>query len=147
MPNLATVLKDEISRLARKEVRSQTEKIKRASTLHRRDIAAMKRQITQLERQVALLGGKVLGAPATPDTEEENGTRLRFTPKGLRSQRKRLGLSAGDYALLVGVTPQSIYNWERASSRPRKGQIATLAALRGIGKKEALARIKQLTAS
>jgi len=147
MPNLASVLKDEISRLARKEVRSQTEKMKKASSLHRRDIAAMKRQITQLERQVALLGGKVLGAPPAPAAKEENDSNLRFTAKGLRSQRKRLGLSAADYALLVGVTPQSIYNWERESSRPRKGQIATLAALRGIGKKEALARIEQITAS
>jgi DNA-binding transcriptional regulator YiaG len=69
---------------------------------------------------------------------------VRFTATGLRSQRKRLGLSATDYAQLVGVSAQSIYNWEREITRPRKEQIAILAALRGMGKKEAQARLRQL---
>jgi hypothetical protein len=48
--------------------------------------------------------------------------------------------------MLVGVSPQSIYNWEREASHPRPEQIGKLAALRGIGKREAAARLKQLVA-
>jgi predicted transcriptional regulator len=144
MPNIMVALKEEISRLARKEIRLQMEGLKKASATHRRDIAALKRQVAKLERQVALLEGRVqVEAPVVP--AEEEGTNVRFTAKGLRSQRKRLGMSAGDYSILVGVTPQSIYNWERGASRPRKGQIATLATLRGIGKKDALALLDELT--
>ena len=143
MPNIAAVLKEEISRLARKEIRSETGSLQKASAQYRREIAALKRQVTGLQRQVALLERKVLAEPiAKPDSKDN--TRIRFTAKGLRAQRKRLGLSAGEYAKLVGVTPQSIYNWERESARPRKQQVAVLAALRGIGKKEAKARLSQL---
>ncbi len=75
---------------------------------------------------------------------EVSKSAVRFTAKGLRSQRKRLGLSAAEYAKLVGVTSQAIYQWERETAHPRKKQIAILAALRGIGKKEALARLQKL---
>ena len=143
MPNIAVVLRDEIVRLARKELRSQTEGLKKASAQYRRDIAALKRQVVELKRQVSFLEGVVLEKP--PVSLAANGAaRVRFTAKGLRAQRKRLGLSAADYAQLVGVSPQSIYNWEREITRPRKEQIATLVALRSMGKREAQARLQQL---
>jgi N-acetylneuraminic acid mutarotase len=55
MPNIASVLKEEILRLARKEARSETNALKKASAQYRRDIAALKRQITDLQRKVAPL--------------------------------------------------------------------------------------------
>jgi DNA-binding transcriptional regulator YiaG len=143
MPNIATLLKDEISRLARKEIRTQTDALKKASSQHRRDIAALKRQIKDLEQQVTKLAGRTGKEATAPEATAEIAVPLRFTAKGLRSQRKRVGLSAGDYAKLLGVTPQSVYNWERGSSRPRRGQLEALAALRGIGKKEVMARLKE----
>ncbi|MGB2983538.1 MAG: helix-turn-helix domain-containing protein [Candidatus Bipolaricaulia bacterium] len=143
MPNIAAVLKDEVTRLARKEARSQTEGLKKASAQYRRDIAALKRKVAELERQVSLIEGLVLKKPAVSPVSS-SAVRVRFTPKGLRAQRMRLGLSAASYAQLIGVSPQSIYNWEREITRPRKEQIATLAALRGIGKREAEGRLRQL---
>jgi len=143
MPNIAAVLRDEVVRLARKELRAQTEGLKKASAQYRRDIAALKRQVVELERQVALLTGLVLKKkPASPVSS--GAATVRFTANGLRAQRKRLGLSAADYAQLAGVSPQSIYNWERKITRPRKEQVAILAALRGMGKREAQARLRQL---
>jgi DNA-binding transcriptional regulator YiaG len=137
-------LKDEVARLARKEIRRQTATLQKASAQYRRDIAALKRSAAGLERQVALLERKVAEQPTPGAAPAEEGARPRFTAKGLRSQRQRLGLSAADYSRLVGVTAQSIYNWERGAARPRKSQIATLAALRDIGKKEARNRLAQL---
>ena len=55
MSNIGTVLKEEISRLARKEVRSQVDPTKKTTTTHRHEIAALKRQVASLERQVTLL--------------------------------------------------------------------------------------------
>ncbi len=146
MPNIGAVLKEEISRLARKEIRQQTAILRKASAQYRRDIAALKRQVAALQRQVALLESNVLAQPReTPRAVDD--ARVRFTAKGLRSQRKRLGLSAAEYASLVGVTPQSIYNWERGRARPRKEQVVAIGALRGIGKKETRARLRQVTES
>ncbi|MBT3192495.1 MAG: helix-turn-helix domain-containing protein [Verrucomicrobia bacterium] len=146
MPNIATVLKEEISRLARKEIRSNTEAMKKASSQHRRDIAALKRQVAELERQVAGLQTGLSKEDAAKDVAPANDVRIRFTPKGLRSQRKRVGLSAAQYSKLLGVTPQSVYNWERGVSRPRASQLAELAALRGIGKKAVAAKLAKIKA-
>ena len=63
MPNIGTLLKQEISRLSRREVRTQVGATKSATAQHRRHIAALKRQVTKLERQVSLLEQRVLGAP------------------------------------------------------------------------------------
>jgi DNA-binding XRE family transcriptional regulator len=144
MPNIGTVLREEITRLARKESRGQIDSTKKATTQHRRDIAALKRQVAQLERQVALLSRKAL---ATPPAASSNATAkpVRFAAKALRSQRNRLGLSAADLGKLMGVSAQSIYNWERELARPRAEQIAKLAALRAIGKRNAADRLAKLS--
>jgi len=143
MANIAGVLRDEILRLARKEIRRQTEVLKRASAQYRRDIAEMKRRVSSLQRRLAPVEKQALRGPSARPAGPE-AERVRFTAKGLRSQRKRLGLSAADYGKLVGVTGQSIYSWERETSRPRKQQVARLAALRHTGKREVQALLAQL---
>ena len=143
MPNIGTLLREEITRLSRKESRNQVSATKKATAQHRRDIAGLKRQVAQLQRQVTQLSRKVPGAPAavSPDPSEK---RMRFGAKGLRSQRNRLGLSQSDMGTLLGVSAQSIYNWESEAARPREAQLAKLAALRGIGKRTAAQRLEKL---
>jgi DNA-binding XRE family transcriptional regulator len=68
---------------------------------------------------------------------------VRFSAKGLRSQRQRLGLSAENCGKIIGVTGQTLYNWERNEARPRQEQIAKIASLRRMGKKQVLARLEQ----
>ncbi len=54
MSNLAAVMKDEIRRLARKEVKAETATTKRWVAQHRKDITELKRQVRDLTREVAL---------------------------------------------------------------------------------------------
>jgi len=146
MPNIGSVLKEEIVRLSRKESRSQVDPTKKATAQHRREIAELKRQVAQLERQVALLSRQTLGDPARVSTEPAT-QKVRFTAKGLSAQRGRLGLSADDFGKLVGVSAQSIYNWEQEKARPRPEQLLKLAGLRTMGKREARARLEQFSAA
>jgi DNA-binding transcriptional regulator YiaG len=145
MPNIGTVLKAEISRLSRKELRAHTESTKHAVAQHRRFIAELRRQLSQLERQVATL--QRVARPASASSPAPDAKRTRFSAKGLRSHRERLGLSAGDYGRLVGVSAQSIYNWERETAAPREAQKARLAAVRALGSRAARARLEQMDAS
>ena len=143
MPNIASVLKDEISRLARKEIREQTSTLKKTSARYRKDIAEMKRQVADLQGKVGLLEQQVLkDIPSQVTTADAEG--VRFTAKGIRSQRERLGLSAANYGKLVGVSGQTVYNWEGEISRPRKQQLAAIAAVRSMSKKEAQARLEKM---
>jgi DNA-binding XRE family transcriptional regulator len=131
-------------RLSRRESRSQVEPVTKAAARHRREIAGLKRQVAQLERQVALLSRKTLGTPGAAPAAGAAPKPVRYAAKGLRAQREQLGLSAGDFGKLVGVSAQSIYNWEHEKARPRAEQLSKVAALRGIGKREARARLAQL---
>ena len=70
--------------------------------------------------------------------------RIRFVAKGLKAQRSRLDISAADYARLVGVSAQSVYNWEHGHARPGAEQLGKIAKLRSIGKREARFLLKQL---
>ena len=167
MANLASALKEEIGRLARKEIRQQTAGTAKLTNQIARDVAALKRQIQDLQRklssprpqdapkQTAVKKTTRKKAAAKPKDAKpkdakaadaapapaRQSARSRFSPKGLKADRERLGLSADNYGKLVGVSGLSIYNWEQAKARPRESSIAALVAVRGIGKREAAKRL------
>src|SRR5690606_13809384 len=144
MPSIANALNDHVRRLSRREINRETKSTRRLTTQHRRDLAELKRQVAALQKAVVFLERqeKKRGVQRPEPSAESNG--LRFRADGLRSHRSRLGLSAEQYGRLVGVTGQSIYNWEAGTSRPRRGQLPKLAAIRGWGKREALKRLELL---
>jgi len=150
MPNIATVFKAEITRLARKELRSNSDGLKKAVAAQRSEIAHLKRRIQVLEALVKRLARSSAAADARPraaasaEPAEPDASGLRFRAKGMAANRKRLGLSAADFGLLVGATGQSIYAWEAGKAKPRPQALAAIAALRGIGKREVEARLEQL---
>jgi DNA-binding transcriptional regulator YiaG len=149
MPNIGALLKDEISRLSRKEARRQATPLKKISAQQRRLIAALRKQVSSLESRLKALAsqaGKASAGRASADDAADGGKAPRFQAKGLRTLRKRLGLSAADLGKLVGVTGQSVYNWEQGKAKPRRTQIAALAALRSAGKKAVLARLSDAPA-
>lgn len=75
---------------------------------------------------------------------EADGKPTRFVAKGLVSLRKRLALSAPQLARLLGVSTQSVYNWEHKKAVPRKEQVSAIVALRPVGKKEVQQRLDAL---
>jgi DNA-binding transcriptional regulator YiaG len=135
MSSLGSALKNEITRLARKEIKAQVEPLKKANSTYRREIAELKRQVAQLSRQTKAASRP---APAVKDDDAEPAA-TRFVAKGLRSLRARLGLSAADFGRLAGASGQSVYNWESGKAVPRKSQLSVLAGLRSLGKREAQA--------
>ena len=143
MANIASLLKTEIARVARKQVRAETSVLKQAIGTYRAEIAALKRRAQALESELRRLSkAQARTEPVEAPTEPER--KLRFTAKGLASQRERLGLSAADCGLLLGTSGQSIYNWEEGKARPRARFLAAIAALRTLGKKEAASRLAAL---
>ena len=144
MSSFADQLKSEIARLARKELRAETRLLKKANAQYRADIAALKRRLADLERGMARLAkssGKT-GARQQAVTEEAApAAGLRFRAGGFASLRKKLGLSAAEMGKLIGVSAQSVYHWETGKSRPRAAQLAAIAAVRKLGKREVAARL------
>lgn len=152
MPNLATALKAEITRLARKELRVAIEGLRKTSATQRAEIASLKKKVAELEKQLksasrartASTRGAVGPQPA--EAAETDASGLRFRAAGMAANRQRLGLSAADFGLLVGATGQSVYQWEQGKTKPGKRKLAAIASLRGIGKREVAQRLAALKA-
>lgn len=142
MPNFASALKNEILRLARKEIRREGESLKKASAQYRSDIAALKRRVDALEKMRARAEKKAGQAASDYDAADGKAT-VRFSAKGLVSKRQKLGLSAAEMGVILGVSAQTIYNWEAGKSRPRAQQLEAIATLRTMGKRQIAAKLAQ----
>ena len=137
MSNVASALKEEISRIARKEIKRETAILKKSSTTYRSEIAALKRRVQELERQLrrATRGGERAVPAAANEDSVSPGTR--FSARSMASQRKRLGLSAAECGLLIGASAQSVYNWEEGKVRPRAQHLPAIYAMRSLGRRQA----------
>ena len=144
MPNLATALKDEIRRLAKREIKAATGSTKQAVAQYRRDIATLKRQVRVQQKELAFLKTQERKRLSQPQTTDEPVEGVRFSARSVRAQRQRLGLSAEDFGKLVGVSPMTIYNWEHGKGRPKNDRLAAFAALRNVGKREAVKKLEML---
>jgi DNA-binding XRE family transcriptional regulator len=143
MANIAIALKNEISRIARKEVRAETKQLKKQSAHYRSQIAALKRQIAALDKQVRRNANGARAISVAPEADDSGAGGLRFRAKGFAAHRRRLGLSAAQAGALLGVSGQSIYHWETGKAKPRASQMPAIAALRKLSKTQAEAVVAQ----
>jgi len=146
LANIASVLKDEIARVARKELRSETDTLKKSSARYRSDIATLKRRVAELEQQLSRMERLLSKGTAPIKPAVDSGKTVRFSASGLKKHRERLGLSAPMLATILGVSAQTIYNWETGTTRPNPQQIANIAVLRGMSKREVQSRLQQQAA-
>jgi len=137
MSNIASALKEEISRISRKEIRREMSSLKKSSTTHRSEIAALKRRVLDVERHLRRAGGAGQSAQPAAANEDSVAPGTRFSAKSIASQRRRLGLSAVECGLLIGASAQSIYNWEEGKARPRAQHLPAIYALRNLGRRQA----------
>ena len=111
--------------------------LKRFSKSYRSEIAALKRRVQELERQLRRTGRGGEPAVAAAANEDAVSPGTRFSARSMASQRKRLSLSASECGLLIGASAQSIYNWEEDKARPRAQHLPAIYALRKLGRRQA----------
>jgi len=130
------IIKSEIVRLARKEVRKTLVPLGR-------DIRLLKNTVSQLRKTVLVLGRlaasqqkqlkkKEVPLEATP--EEIN--KSRFSPALIRSLRRHLRISQKQLAALAGVTVGAVAVWESGKFKPKDEKKAVIVALRKLGRRE-----------
>lgn len=135
MNALTNVLKSEVSRLARKELKAEIDAIRKAAAAQRSEIAALKRdmktalaQIKRHERALAALTPKE-PLPAQPARTSS------FGPEQFAALRAKWGITQAQMAKIVGASPLSVYKWESGKVQPRAAQLERIHAVRGLGKR------------
>jgi len=146
MSDIAGLLKTEIVRLSKKVIRQYVSPLQTASVSQKRQLSALGKKVEQLERELKKLRRSVGSASSegAAAVEADAGPKIRFVAKGFRTLRSRLGLSAREMSLLLGVSMKSIYDWESGNGTPRPEHVKTIAGLRTLGKKQARARLQEL---
>ena len=138
MSNVLKELKAEIVRLARKEIKKELAPAKKSSATYRGLIAELRRQVDALQREVGTLKKAVPSQGAAILAKNEPEGRFWITGKGVKALRKRLGLTQKEFGQLVGVSSQSVVNWESQKGKIglRKAPAAQLQGIRDMGKRE-----------
>lgn len=138
MANITSLLKSEITRLARKEIRSEVESLKKAAAHYRSDLAKIKRELTAQQKKIVRLGKST---PSAVSEGADDSPKLRFRAAGFANLRKKLGLSAADMGKILNVSLQTVYHWEKGTSKPRASQLERIAEVRKLGKRGVAAKL------
>jgi len=151
MPNIAKVLREEVQRLAKRQIKAELSPVKRDNVRLKKSVAELRRQIAALHRTSRELVKKVTPVVASKENEEatENAAKLRPTSEGLKKLRARLGLTQGQFAKLLGVSAQAVVQWAGKDGRirMRKTTLSALARIQNIGKREAWRRLEEMADS
>ena len=138
MSNILKELKAEISRLARKETKAIVAPIQKASANYRGLIAGLRKQLDALQKDVAILKKAVPSPEKAIQAKDAPEGRFWMTGQGVRTLRKRLGLTQSVFGKLAGVSNAAVVNWESHKGKInfRKATAGALQGLRGKGKRE-----------
>jgi len=136
MGKMEQVLKSEIVRLARKEIRATCVPLARDVRRLKRQVSRLKKTVDALEKLKARLEEEVIGEKAKLEAPPQAVRAARFSPQLIKKLRKRLGVSQGELAVLARVSSSAVAAWEQARARPKGRNREALVALRGLGKRE-----------
>ncbi len=136
MPKIEQVLKSEIIRLARKQIRAACGPLARDVRELKRRVSLLSKSVVALDKMRAVLEAERAAEGVKLEAPEEKVEAARLSPLLIKKLRARLGLSQGQLARLVGVSGPAVAHWELGRSRPQGRNKVALVALRGIGRRE-----------
>lgn len=146
MGKVEAIIKAEIVRLAKREMRKVTSPLKRDVWALKNVVSQLRKAVLNLERFTALQRKEREGKPPLQAAPEEVET-SRLSPRLIQSLRKRLGLSQRNFARLAGVTPLAVYQWENGVFKPKKEKRSILVALRKLGRRDARKLLEEMKAT
>lgn len=152
MTTFADALKNEIGRIARKELKSELESLRKTNATQRGDIATLKRAIRSLqsrlskaERVTSKTAAVVLPVtqpPVKPATRSPVGGLGSFHHEGFADFRKRLGITQSEMGRLVNASSLSVWKWESGKTQPRAAALLRIQEAMKLGKRAALSKAR-----
>jgi DNA-binding transcriptional regulator YiaG len=148
MPDLNKPIREEITRLTRKELKDALQNQKKTNIALKKSLAAVKAECAELSREVKAIQKllpKTTSVEKTPEVADDKLKRFRPTSKMVKQLRAKLGVSQDNFAKLVNVSLSCVRAWERKEGplQLRDKTKASLFALRTVDKREAQARLSE----
>ncbi len=144
MSTIVKVLKAEIQRIVRREIAQLAAAQKQGLGALKKAQTASKQRIDALEKQVKTQVRAAKRSAAAPDLSGDVPDDVRVNAKSIKSMRKRLGITQGELAGLLGVSVQVVSVWETKKGRVNirnSAARAELTALKQAKKADVNARL------
>jgi DNA-binding transcriptional regulator YiaG len=145
MSSLINSLKSEIARVARKELKEELLSLRKATTAHRSEIAALKRQVKSLASALKATTksskAKNKDEPAMDVPATTPG--IRFSAERLVALRTKWGITQTQMAKVLDVSYLSVHKWEAGAAKPRTAQLQKIAAVMKMGKREVQKKLQE----
>jgi DNA-binding transcriptional regulator YiaG len=132
---IESMIKSEIQRLARREIRSTFLPMKREVRTMRLKLSGLIKGFKTLNR-VAKEQVQRASEEFKLEASPEQIKVARFSPARIRALRIKKGLSQKGLGMLVGVSLGTVVLWEKGKINPRAERKGALIALRKLGKRE-----------
>ena len=142
MAKLESIIKSEITRLAKHEVRLVFRPL-------RKEVWGMKLKLSNLFKNFTVLDRLAKEASKSKSTERkleaspEEVKASRLSPERIANLRKKLGISQRELGVLVGATIGAVLSWEKGKFKPRGEKKAALVALRKVRKRDVRKILKE----
>ncbi len=137
MGKVEGVIKSEIIRLARRELRQNFVPLNRDVRSMKTTLSQLRKAVSGLQRFVAQQEKAMKAQKTVLEAAPEEVKKARFSPRLMKTLRKRLGVTQREMAALAGVTVGAIYQWEKGIFEPRGEKKKVLVALRKLRRREA----------
>jgi len=142
MPDFAKAIKEEITRLAKKEVKKTAAPLNARIRSLVKTVSGQEKKIARLEKVAARQEKELLkSAPVPEAARPEEVKKARISPRLVKTQRKRLKLNQSDFARLLNVSVAAVRSWEQGRALPKEDTMATFVAVRKLKPKEAWNRL------
>lgn len=136
MGRIETAFKEEITRLAKRQVRTMMAKHVAATRQLKKRVAELQDDVERLKRERAKEISRSKVATAAKSAAQEKPGQVRLSPDLIRKLRKKLNISQPELARLVKVSPAAVGFWETGKSNPRPDKKARIVALRSLGRRD-----------
>jgi DNA-binding transcriptional regulator YiaG len=136
MGKLGVAIKSEIVRLAKREMRKTSVPLGRDVRLLKSTVSRLRKTVTALERFVAHQQKDLRKRKIPLEATLEEVKKSRFSPRLVRSLRKKLGISQKELSILSGVTVGAAHLWEKGKFKPKDEKKAVMVALRKLGRRD-----------
>jgi DNA-binding transcriptional regulator YiaG len=134
MAKIEGVIKAEIMRLAKREVRAVFRPLKREVRQMSLKLSGLSKGFASLNRMAKELHLEEARPKLEASPEEAKASRL--SPERISGLRKKLGISQRELGILIGASLGTVAMWEKGKFKPKADKKAALVALRKLKKRE-----------
>jgi DNA-binding transcriptional regulator YiaG len=136
MGKMETLLKDEIRRLAKRQVNAATKPLRKQVRELKGKVRELERTVDELDREAERRRRARLEESVRLEASDEEVEAARINARWVKNLRSRLNISQAELARILDLSVSAVRTWEYGVSLPQGENREKLVALRKLGRRD-----------